>query len=158
MGKITENKEKNGAQRCLASRNGSQFLQKITRRPFFGRSYQRDSTRHFDQFAGICRRTLMNINRWKTRNFDQVMTFLPQFDLQPGGTWGNCKKRSYFLGLQVFEENLLWKCRSPQQFAGTARRPLIKMSWLKPRSLYVCIIILLQCTLQLGWTCGTTQP
>ena len=34
MGKITENQDKNGAQRCLASGNGTQYLQKITRRPF----------------------------------------------------------------------------------------------------------------------------
>ena len=64
------------------------------KKTFFGRSHQRDSTRHFDQFAGICRRPLMKMSRWKPRNFDQCMTFLSQFTLQPGGTWGKCKKRS----------------------------------------------------------------
>jgi len=35
MGKITENQDKNGAQRCLGSRNDTQYLQKNTRRPFW---------------------------------------------------------------------------------------------------------------------------
>jgi len=36
LGKIPENPDKNGDQRCLTSKNGAQSLQKNKLRPFFG--------------------------------------------------------------------------------------------------------------------------